>query len=501
MLLEASTEPLLEIPPQVRHHSARRLIFSFPVVLAILLLVLVLFTVRSRFSDPDLWWHLKTGEIIWNTHSIPRVDLFSFTANHHPYTPHEWLSQLAIYGAWKFGGYLGLMLWLCVVSSALVVGAYVLCALYSGNCKVAFLGGLITWLFATVGLAIRPQLLGYLLLVCELLILYFGRSRNSRWFLALPPLFAIWINVHGSFFLGLVVLAIVLFCSFFDFRLGLLMSSRWQEGKRRMLAVALGLSITALFTNPVGLKQLTYPINTIFGQNIGLNNTSEWQPPTFDSIRGVSLLAIAGLVLLIPLLRRKNLALEELLILLLGFGLGVRHERMVFVFGILTAPILCRLLADAWEQYEPDRDRVLPNAAMIALLFPLLVLSFPGSQYLEAQVQKANPVKAVEFMRRSGLSGRMLNEYVFGGYLIWAAPEHKVFIDGRSDVFEWSGVLQDYDQWEALQTNPPVLLDKYHVNFCLLSRDSPMSRVLPLMPAWRKIYSDDLSVIFQRRRE
>ena len=80
MLLNASTQTDLNSPAQTADRRVRPAVFSFPVVLALLLIVLMLFTVRSRFSDPDMWWHLKTGEIIWNTQSIPRVDLFSFTA-------------------------------------------------------------------------------------------------------------------------------------------------------------------------------------------------------------------------------------------------------------------------------------------------------------------------------------------------------------------------------------------------------------------------------------
>src|ERR1700689_4038769 len=86
---------------------------SFPVMLAGLLIVLAVLSVRSRFDDPDMWWHLKTGEIIWTTHTIPTTDLFSYTTNHYAYVPHEWLAQLLIYGAYRFAGYPGLMLWLC----------------------------------------------------------------------------------------------------------------------------------------------------------------------------------------------------------------------------------------------------------------------------------------------------------------------------------------------------------------------------------------------------
>src|SRR5438270_6893135 len=195
-------EPQLAPPHPVFRSLPFRAIFSFPVLLATLLIVLTVFTARSRFNDPDMWWHLKTGEIIWNTHSIPTVDVFSYTTHNHPYTPHEWLSQVTIYGAYKLAGYSGLMCWLCILGSLLLIGSYALCSLYSGNAKVAFLGALATWLFATVGLSIRPQMIGYLLLVCELLIIHLGRTRNARWFLALPPLFALWVNCHASFFLG-----------------------------------------------------------------------------------------------------------------------------------------------------------------------------------------------------------------------------------------------------------------------------------------------------------
>src|SRR6266576_2463122 len=99
-----------------RSRGILHLAFSFPAMLAALLVLLAVITARPRLNDPDLWWHLKTGEIIWNTHQIPRTDLFSFTTNNHEWIAHEWLSQVAIYVSWRLGGYAGPMLWLCVVS-------------------------------------------------------------------------------------------------------------------------------------------------------------------------------------------------------------------------------------------------------------------------------------------------------------------------------------------------------------------------------------------------
>jgi hypothetical protein len=196
-------------------------------MLAGLLLVLATLTVRSRFDDPDMWWHLKTGEIIWTTHTIPVTDIFSFTTNHHAWVPHEWLSQVVIYAAYKWGGFSGLMLWLCFFASILLIAGHLLCSLYAGNAKVGFLGALVIFVFATVGVSIRPQLIGYLLLIVELTLIHLGRTRNPRWFWCLPPLFALWINCHGSFFLGMALAAALLFCSFFDFQIGGLIAEPW----------------------------------------------------------------------------------------------------------------------------------------------------------------------------------------------------------------------------------------------------------------------------------
>ena len=129
-------------------------------MLASTLMALAVLTVRSRFNDPDLWWHLRTGQIIWTNRAVPRTDLLSFTTGQHAWVPQEWLSQLGMYAAWSAGGYSGLMLWFCLAVAALLVIQYVSCSLYSGNAKVAFLGALVTWFFSTVGLAIRPQVVG-----------------------------------------------------------------------------------------------------------------------------------------------------------------------------------------------------------------------------------------------------------------------------------------------------------------------------------------------------
>jgi hypothetical protein len=467
-------------------------------MLAGLLALLAVLTVRSRFDDPDLWWHLKTGQIIWTTHSIPVTDLFSYTTGRHAWIPHEWLAQLVIYAAYQWGGYSGLMLWLCFFTGAVLIAGYGLCALYSGNAKVAFLGAMAIWFFGAIGFSIRPQLIAYLFLIAELALIHLGRRRNPRWFFWLPALFAVWINCHPSFMLGLIVAAVFLFSSLFNFRSGSLAAVPWDARCRGALALALVLSLAALFLNPVGIRQVLYPIDTMLNMPLLLGNVEEYAPLNLGTASGAALLGVLLSSFLLAATRKSELYFDELLVLAAAAWLAVSHLRMLPVFGILAAPILCRQLATFWEVYKAEEDRVWPNALMIGASLLAAWLAFPGRANLEGQVEAQSPVKAVEFIQASHLSGPMLNDHPFGGYLIWAAPQHPVFIDGRTDVFEWTGVLGEFGRWAMLQDDPHALLDKYGIQFCLLTSHSPMVRVLPLMHDWKLVYSDDHAVVFAR---
>ena len=474
-------------------------IFSFPVMLAFMLAVLAVISVRLRFDDPDLWWHLKIGEIIWTTHSIPLHDIFSYTTNHQATVPQEWLGELSIYFAYKLGGYSGLMLWMCIFASAIFIAGYALCTTYGGNLKVAFAGAILIWFFSTIGLSIRPQMIGYLLLIVELFLIHLGRTRNPRWFLCLPILFVLWINCHASFFLGIVVAVIYLASSFVHFEAGSLLAPRWDSARRRMLTIGLVISGAALFLNPDGIHQVAYPVNTLLHQHIQMASVQEWQPTQISDPRGIALLVVLLGSFMTVVLRNSELYFEELLILAAATWLGLSHERTLFAFGILAAPILCRQIAGLWESYERDKDPHWLNAAMMAASLLAMFLAFPSAGDLHAQVQRISPVGAVTYIKSHHLAGPMLNDYTYGGYLIWTMPEHPVFVDGRGDPFEDSGVLLEFGEWAMLQADPQALLRKYKINFCLLDTGAPMVQVLKLLPEWKDVYSDDHSVIFVRR--
>ena len=481
----------------MRTQVLRRL-FSFPAMLASVLLVLAVLTARSRFDDPDLWWNLKTGEVIWKTHTIPVYDLFSYTTNHHAWIPHEWLAQVVIYAAYDWRGYSGLMFLLCLLTSILLLAGYALCSVYSGNAKVGFIGALIIWLFSTVGLAIRAQMIGYIFLIVELLLIQLGRTRNPRWFFWLPVLFAVWVNCHASFILGLIVGAVYWGTSQLTFRSGSLVSPRWFPQRRRNLGYALILSLAALFLNPVGIKQILYPLETLLNMPLLIGNVAEYAPLRMSEPRGIALMALLLASFLLVMTRYSCMFWDEAFLLVLGTWMAVSHMRMLFVFGILAAPVLSRQFAGLWDGYDEQSDRPGLNAAMIAVALVVVCFAFPSTQNLQAQVAATSPVRAVEFIKANHLSGPMLNDHAFGGYLIWAAPEHPVFVDGRTDVFEWTGVFGEFGNWATLRTDPDALLKKYGVSFCLLNPESPMVRVLPLLPDWKVIYFDSNAVVIAR---
>jgi hypothetical protein len=473
-------------------------VFSFPAALAALLLMLAVLTIRDRFEDPDMWWHLKTGQIIWTTHHIPTTDLFSYTTNHHAWIPHEWLSELFIYAMYAARGYSGLMLWECGLTAAILLAGFYFCSLYSGSPKLGFLGGLVIWFFGTVGFAVRPHMVGYLLLLVELFLLHLGRTRNPRWFILLPPMFALWVNCHGLFMLGLFMAGAYLATALVRRGTGSVIATQWTSAATRTLAVALAASVPALLLNPVGIKLILYPFTAVVAPSLGVAVVSEWQPLVFNEVRSFAIVGLLALVIFLPAVSRAKLFVHELVLLVLGTYLALSHQRLLFVFGILAAPTIARVLAELWDDKRSEQQHPIANAVLIALSFAVAFLAFPSAANLDAQVQRFSPVRAVDYVRSHQLSGPMLNDWGDGGYLIWAMPEHPVFIDGRSDVYEWSGALAEYFRWATITDPPDQLLDKYHVHFCLFRRESYMATVVSLLPNWRRVYSDEVSTIFVR---
>ncbi len=473
-----------------------RRFLSFRVMLAAGLAAITCLTIHSRFNDPDLWFHLKMGLVVWTTHAIPTTDIFSFTTHNHAWTAHEWLAELSTYAAYRAGGYPGLMASFSVVASLLFVLVNVLCFRRSGSVMAAFLGSLCALFFAVTELSIRPQLLGYVFLVIELILLE-SAPRNRRWLYLLPPLFAIWVNCHGSYFFGIGVLFAYWLASFFHGRWGLIWAEATDGRQRRHLGIILAASVAALCCNPLGVRLLLYPLDVAFHQSSAIGAVQEWLPPDLQTVRGLALIVVMLGILMLALVRRLELPLRDLLVVAAAFFMALQHVRMLIVFGVVVSPLVAQVLSPLLGK-DQRRDNPAANAVFILGFLAAIVWNFPTAAELQTQVAKTSPVAAVDFVRRHKLSGPMVNEYVFGDYLIWALPEEKVFIDGRGDVYDWTGVLQEFGRWATLGEDPALLLNKYGIRLCILSNGTSMTHVLPYLPGWHTVYVDDVAAVFAR---
>ena len=162
---------------------------------------------RSVLADPDIWWHLRNAEYLVRQHAFLSQDIYTFTIHGRPWINPEWLSEVPYYWAWHWWGYRGIYLIAIGMIEALAAGCCILGWRRTGNVRPAILASCIFVLFATVSLAPRTQMFGWACLVCELIVLQeFINGREYLW--TLPPLFVLWINLHGSWPVGILFLVI-----------------------------------------------------------------------------------------------------------------------------------------------------------------------------------------------------------------------------------------------------------------------------------------------------
>ena len=489
--------------PQQANMSPAKLLFrsfaSFPVMVAALFVMLTVLSVRSRFDDPDLGWHLRQGELTWQSHHVLTTDQISYTTHHTAYVAHEWLSELGMYAVYHVAGNFGVMICFCVIAALLLVANYLVGWLYSADPKVAVGGTLLVWYFAMGELGPRPQVLGYLFLTAEIGILELGRFRNPRYLFALPPLFAIWINCHGSWFLGLLIAVAALVCANLRIKAGPLQNVLWAPVARKTLLAAVLLIPFALLIDPAH-GPIGYPLNLMRRQHTTLAQVTEFHALQFDDPRAIALLTVFGLCIAVPLLRRARIPLFELCCLALGAIGACLHVRLLFAFGILAAPLFCKALAGLLEEYRLEDDLPYANLTLITIALFIAAFALPRPANLEAQLVLNSPVRAVEFIKQHSLPGPILNEFEYGGYLAWKAPEYPTFIDGRADVFDWTGVFDQMARWAWLQEDPRLLPDRYGVNLCILKPTSAAGRMLLLLGGWKLVYTDDNAMVLVRTK-
>ena len=473
-----------------------RTVSSFLVVLTLLVISLVFLMENRGIQDPDIWWHLRNAEYLFQNHQLPRQDMFSFTVAGHPWINHEWLAEIPYYLAWRADGLVGIKILTLAIIEIIFLGLLYICYQESKNFKASVAACCLSILLATVSFGPRTVLFGYLYLVVLLIILQRFRQKGSAPLWLIPPLFCLWINTHGSWSLGLVVFGIATAAGFVKGSWGRVEAEPWTRPQWLKLVVTGVASVAALFVNPFGSRLVLYPFDMAFRQKLNIAHVAEWVSVDFHDSRGKLVLFVVVCLFLGALLRNRRWTLTELGLLLFGLYSGLTYVRFLFLLAIVGAPIIAKLL-DFIPPYREEADTPFVNAFVILLLVGAIIYYRPNSAQLDSSVGQMYPVHVLPFLKAHPPAGPMLNFYLWGGYLGWNDRNVKVFVDSRVDIFEYAGVLQDYLDLLSLK-QPKPLLDKYHIRYVLFPLAEPLTYVLEHDPEWKVVYRDELSVLLER---
>ncbi len=494
----------VESSPSARNLTVRALLrnaFSFPVFLGALLVAGGFVVARSSLADPDTWWHIQVGDTILRTGAWPTTDPYSFTVSGTPWMAYEWLGEVAMAAAARLGGLRAPTVLLVALVGTFLLLLYYYAALRSGKSKAAFVACALVLPVAAAFFTLRPQLLGYNFLLITLICLEHYRRGRSWVLWLLPPLFLVWVNTHGTFVFGLGTLGLAWLGGQFEFRKGGLVAERWTRGQSLRLAAVMLLCVLVLPLTPYGTRLAAYPLEMSLSQPVNIANIQEWQPLEFNLFLGKFFLGMLLLFFLCYAIQQPRFRVDDVALLLFGVYAACLHLRFALIFLLFFTPLLAVLLARWVPDYQAAKDRFALNAAVVALIAAGLVFFFPTNTELRDSVAKRYPQGAVEYLRAHPVRGPVLNEYGWGGYMIWKlSPEHKVFIDGRADIYEHAGVLSDYLSIVRLEPEALSLLRKYRIEACLIQRKAALATLLAALPDWETAYSDETAVLFVPKR-
>ena len=497
-----ATETIIPIQEQQESvfRRALRKCFSFPVLMGVLLVALNAVIMFPTFRlEADTWWHLKLGQQILLTGHWLHADIYSFTAYGNNPLAYEWLGEVVLAIAYKIGALKGLHMLLFGLTSVILLLVYYYADLRSRNSKAAFGAAILIMPLAAMCFTLRPQLLGYIFLLITLICLerYKQGLQKSLWIL--PPLFLIWVNTHGSFILGFCVLGLYWVCGLVPFKQGGLIMEPWQPRQRLHMEIVFLLGCMTLPFTPFGGQAFIFPIEKALYFPQQAAHVLEWFPLNFSLWEPKVMLVLLLGFLLAQVAYRLTYRVEELFLVLFTAYMTCVHTRFVILFALVFAPLVAVLLARWSPPYEPDKDKPVINAVLIAAIFLAIGRGVPSKTELAKRVNKEFPVAAVHYLQSHSVPGPMYNDYGYGGYLLWATgPTHKVFIDGRGDFYEQAGVFQDYISIQDIHPNALAILRGYHINSCIIQRRSPLATLLRASSDWKEIYKDPLSAIFVR---
>ncbi|MBN2358953.1 MAG: hypothetical protein JXR83_05835 [Deltaproteobacteria bacterium] len=492
---------------------ARYLLPSLADVIFVCLLLAVLAGSGERLlADCDTGYHVRAGEFMLATGTVPRHDIFSFHDPAPRWVAFEWLSQVMLALGHRWHGLDG------VVGLSALLPALTFCLLYRA---LRLRGGSALVAVAVVALAVatsalhwlaRPHLFSLLLTALWLGVLEGHRSGRRNRLAWLPPLMLAWVNLHAAFVVGLALIAIYLVGALAR-HLGATGDERARtRAPLRALSLTLAACGVAALVNPNGIQALLHPLASL-GSSFTMGHVGEFRSPDFHDLASAPFaLMLLSLIALLARSDRKP-GLEQTL-LVVAFGcLALRSQRHIPFFALVAAPalvdqldaLLARHRGRAGVDFIERRSRTLDEVdgaarghLWIAAAIALAALLIGGDRLGRGFDVKSTPAAAARFLLAEPIAGNVFNEYEFGDYLVYSSwPRYRVFIDGRADMYG-EALLRQYYQVARLQPGWRDVLERYDVDWVLFTADSALSRALLLDPAWRLVHADPVANIFAR---
>ncbi|MGA9532112.1 MAG: hypothetical protein WBR18_05300 [Anaerolineales bacterium] len=462
--------------------------------------------------DSDTFWHLAAGRWIVQHGEILRTDPFSVTRYGQPWVYPGWLSQLLLFNIHRALGWLGLNLFTMV--AVLLVFAIVWEMLSGPPLLRAFVLTLSAAASAIFWSA-RPQMLTLLLAAGYLWVLRREDTGPSRELWLLPPLMALWANLHGGFAVGFLLVGAYLGAEVLDLVLTWLLkpadrADAWERRRPKVgrLALCLGLCLLAVGINPFGFRMLGYPFQTVAVETLRLH-IQEWQSPDFHMTETWPFLAMLLLMAPCFALSTKKRQTSEI-VLYLGFSaLALSAVRNIALFAVVAAPALARHGGSAIQPLADaiGSGRQLPgrlSRRLNALLAALLVIAAAlwagpriGAVATEDDLANRFPAGALAYLNAQKPAGPIFNSYNWGGYLLWTSfPQYKSFVDGRTDLFN-DEILTDYLSVYTAGRGWERILDSYGVKLILVEPSAPLA-VAAEGQGWHRLFLSDQSVLLSK---
>lgn len=467
------------------------------------------FLFASRpMTDADFWFYLKTGEYVFTTGGIPRHELWSFTFPGVPYIAHGWLAGVIFYALYQWVGLKFLIVLFAVLTA---IAFWIAFKRANAHPFVAGTAALIAVWAALPNIGVRPRV--FTILLTSIFLAVLGRFANGvkdRWIWVFIPLMTFWVNVHGGFFIGLMLIVLTGIGLVIDYWAGVLDQPETLRPRLRILAIVFVGCILAGLLNPYGIKPYTAPI-TLLRSSIWQDLIVDWMSPDFHLPQTRPLLILILGTIAVMALSPKRPKPSEALLFLTTLYSTLKIQRNAIVLLLVSAPLFSNYFqiwvdSTRFGKYfssarEGGADRRLALLLSIGLLFPLLAFAYKLKRTVYATPTQQSlrvPVKAVEFLNQNGIGGNTFTQpNVWGGYLIWAAPNNRVYIDGRDaypDTFvkNFVDIISGRVDWRGP-------FNERGVQLVLLEQRTFLGRQLAESPEWEKIYEDDMSLVYKRR--